>query len=273
MLRGLYSAGAGMMAQQRQQEMHTNNLSNAETPGYKADQGSLRKFPNMIAAAMGTQAAPNGAPRIGELTTGVYMQERTPNFRQGDVQETGNNTDVALFQSDVPVDEETGEEAMLAFNVAAEDGEIRYTRNGNFTIDQDGFLTTAQGNYILDTEGEPVELDNDQIRISPEGEVFDEDETLITQLDVSVIPDPTNLVKEGEGLLNYEGEAAIASAVGDEDISYQLQQGFVERSNVDAQQTTAQMMNAMNTFEMNQTVLQAYDQNLERTVNDIGRIQ
>nr|WP_308417932.1 flagellar basal body protein [Halalkalibacter okhensis] len=55
MLRGMYGAAAGMIAQQQRQEMLTNNLANANTPGFKADQASLRAFPNMLVKAMNTQ--------------------------------------------------------------------------------------------------------------------------------------------------------------------------------------------------------------------------
>lgn len=259
-----------MISQQRKQEMLTNNMANIETPGYKADQASLRKFPNMLVQAMGTQQG-HGHP-VGELTTGVYMQERTPNFLQGDMQESGNNTDIALLQGAVPVNEETGAEAMLAYQVVNEEDEIRYTRNGNFTVDGAGFLTTSGGFYVQGVDGEPIAVENEDFRVDETGTVLGADDAVLGQLNIAVIPDPAQLVKEGEGLFNYEGAEEIVTAVDNEEAVYQLQQGFIERSNVDGQQTMTEMMNAMRTFEANQKMLQAYDQSLERTVNDIGRI-
>ncbi|WP_444685225.1 flagellar hook-basal body protein [Alkalicoccus luteus] len=263
MLRGLYTAGAGMIAQQRRQEMLTNNMANAETPGYKADQASMRTFPNMLLEARGGNG-PHG--RIGALATGVYMQERTPNFRQGDVQETGNSLDVALLEGTLP------EGAALMFETASEDG-ARYTRSGSFTVDAEGFLTTPSGNYILDTDGNEIEAGSEQITITPEGQVLDADDNEIAQLSIVVIPEAAQLVKEGEGLFAYEGEEAAVTAVGNEEAPYTLEQGFIERSNVDSRQTMTEMMNMMRTFEANQKMLQAYDQSLERAVNDIGRVQ
>ncbi|SDO07426.1 flagellar hook-basal body protein [Alkalicoccus daliensis] len=271
MLRGLYTAGAGMIAQQRKQEMLTNNMSNIETPGYKADQASMRKFPNMLIQALGTQQNGPGSSVVGELTTGVYLQEQTPNFRQGDMQETGNNTDIALLQALVPVNE-AGEEAMLAYEVQNEAGEVRYSRNGNFAVDAQGFLTTPAGYYVQGTDGEPINTGNENFRVDEAGNVLGAEDELLGQINIAVIPDPVQLVKEGQGLLNYEGEEEIVTAVNNAEVTYQLQQGFVERSNVDAQQTMTEMMNAMRTFEANQKMLQAYDQSLERAVNDIGRI-
>ncbi|PYZ92519.1 flagellar biosynthesis protein FlgC [Salipaludibacillus keqinensis] len=274
MLRGLYAAGSGMIAQQRRQEMLSNNLSNINTPGHKGDQSSLRAFPNMLIQAMGTDhPRSHGTNRVGELSTGVYMQEQTPNFRQGDMQETDNTTDVALLQGLVPTDEETGEDAMLVYETLNNDGDLRYTRNGNFTVDGQGFLTSSQGHYILGIDGEPINVQNDQIRVDSNGEIFSTvDEELLGQINVAVVTDPTQLVKEGEGFLRYEGENDVFTAVDNEDVTYQLQQGFIERSNVDASQTVTEMMTALRAFEANQKVLQAYDQSMERAVNDIGRI-
>ncbi|MDG5787286.1 flagellar hook-basal body protein [Evansella sp. AB-P1] len=273
MLRGLYTAGAGMIAQQRRQEMLTNNMANADTPGFKADKASLRSFPNQLLQAMGTNHTQKyGTNRIGELSTGVYLQEKTPNFRQGDIQETFNTTDMALLQSVVPQDEETGQDAMLAFVVQNSDGETRYTRNGNFTFDGQGFLTTSHGHYVLDINGEPINVGSEDFRVSRNGEVFDINDEVIGQMNVSVIPDPTQLVKEGNGLLRYDGENDIVTALGNEEVTFQIAQGFVERSNVDASQTMTEMMNALRSFEANQRVLQAYDRSLERAVNDVGRI-
>ncbi|PRO65776.1 flagellar hook-basal body protein [Alkalicoccus urumqiensis] len=272
MLRGLYTAGSGMIAQQRRQEMLTNNMSNLETPGYKADQSSLRKFPNMIATEMSKHNQPFSRPQIGELTTGVYMQDIHPNFRQGDVQETGNSTDAALFQSTVPETEDGGP-ALLAYEVQNDDGDIRYTRTSSFTVDGAGLLTTNNGHYVLGTDGEPIEAGSEEIVITDDGTVTDTEGIELGQLNVALIPDPSQLVKEGGDLLRYDGEEAIGTAVGNDEAQYQIQQGFVERSNVDPRQTMTELMTTMRTFELNQKALQAYDQSLERTVNDVGRIQ
>ncbi|MDQ0257221.1 flagellar basal-body rod protein FlgG [Evansella vedderi] len=267
MLRGLYTAGAGMIAQQRRQEMLTNNMANANTPGFKADQASMRSFPNQLLKAMGTNHMQKfGTNRIGELTTGVYLQEATPNFIQGALQETFNTTDIALLQGNVPG------QVTLMYSVENNEGEVRYTRNGNFTFDGQGFLTTSQGNYVLDAAGERIQVGNEDFRVTRNGEILDADEQLIAQLNVAVIPDAGQLVKEGNGLFRYGGEEQVVTAVNNDGVTYQLQQGFIEQSNVDTAQTMTEMMTALRTFEANQRVLQAYDRSMERAVNDIGRI-
>jgi flagellar basal-body rod protein FlgF len=272
MIRGFYTAAAGMISQQRRQEMLTNNLANAETPGFKEDDASLRAFPNLLIKAIGTDNRPLGKSHyVGELSTGVYLQESTPNFRQGEMQETTNNTDIALIQGAVPVNEATGQLGALFFTVEDAAGELRYSRNGNFTIGGNGFLTANGGFYVLDNDGARINVGNEDFKINRDG-LITIDGNELAQLNVVLVEDAHQLVKEGSGLLRYEGELPIATAIGNGDVTYQLMQGFVERSNVDTARTMTEMMTAFRAFEANQKVLQAYDRSMEKAVNEIGRL-
>lgn len=273
MIRGFYQAASGMVAQQRQTEMLGDNLANVHTPGYKSDHSALRTFPNMLIQAMyNGDAGTNGS--IGDLATGVYMQERTADVRQGDLRDTGVGTDVALLQGVLEPEAETGEPGMLLFAVQGENGDMQYTRNGNFAVDGQGFLTTGQGHYIMGTDGEPLEVENEGFTLEGNGEITTDSDEYAGQLEIAYAPDPQQLVKTGSGLLQNEGEdpAALPSAVGEGAYPYELQQHFLERSNVDIGQTMTDMTQAYRQFEANQTVLQAYDQNMQRAVNDIGSI-
>lgn len=271
MLRGLYGSAAAMIAQQQRQEMLTNNLANANTPGFKADQAALRSFPNMLIKAMDTS---NGFPKshvVGELTTGVYLQERMPNFRQGDLQETRNNTDLALLQAQVPVNPETGRPGALFYTIQNADGEVRYSRNGNLTVDGQGYLINGQGAYILNDQGNTIQVWNENFKVENDGSVIDDQGVFLGQIGVAYAEDPMQLVKEGNGSFRFD-EGELPLALGNPEITYQIKQGFVERSNVDAQQTMTEMMNTYRVFEANQKVLQAYDRSLEKAVNEVGRI-
>ena len=105
-----------------------------------------------------------------------------------------------------------------------------------------------------------------------EGVLLNEAGDNFGQINVAFVADPDQLVKEGNGLLRYEGGQPVVSAIGNGNVSYQLQQGFIERSNVDAGQTMSEMMTAFRAFEANQKVLQAYDRSMEKAVNEIGRV-
>jgi flagellar basal-body rod protein FlgF len=267
-LRGFYAAASGMLSQQRRVEMLTNNIANANTPGYKADQASLRAFPEMLLANLHTTS---GRRSIGEINTGVYMQEMMPLFVQGDIKETGQNTDIALIDGNIPTDAETGMKGALFFVVENGNGEIRYTRNGNFTLDAEGFLTTQDGFYVLDENGERIQLASENFKVAQDGTIFEND-LPVTRINIAFAANPNSVVKEGNGLFRSEA-GVLPSAIGNPNVTYQLQQGFLERSNVDLARSMTEMMSAYRAFEANQKILQAYDKSMDKAVNDIGRIR
>ncbi|MBS4190117.1 flagellar hook-basal body protein [Bacillus sp. FJAT-49705] len=272
MFRGFYTAASGMIAQQRRTEMLTNNMANANTPGFKADQSSLRAFPEMLLTRFDqqTSSTPKGVnlpfnKKIGSLNTGVYMQETIPAFMQGDLKETGISTDIALMDVSLP------ENSSVFFTVAGPNGEQQYTRNGNFTVDGQGFLTTASGLYVLDEAGKQIQLTSDQFTVNENGVLTGEaGET--ARLGIAFSNDPNRLIKQGDGLYRTEDGNALGSAYNEAGGGFKLQQGFIERSNVDVGRTMTDMMTAYRAFEANQKVLQAYDRSMERAANEIGRI-
>jgi flagellar basal-body rod protein FlgF len=272
MLKGFYTAASGMLTQQRRTEMLANNMANINTPGFKGDQASLRAFPEMLLQRVQQQPGINAPIQktIGSLNTGVYMQEAIPMFLQGNIKETTMKTDVALLDINFPSDPETGRAGSVFFTVENADGEARYTRNGNFTLDGAGFLTTASGMYVLDPQGNRIQLSSDQFSINEEGYITGSNgET--GRLGVGYSQDPLSMVKEGDGLFRSEA-GALVNAYNTNGIQFKMQQGYLEQSNVDASQTMTDMMTAYRAFEANQKVLQAYDTSLQKAVNEVGRI-
>ncbi|KKB36544.1 flagellar hook-basal body protein [Bacillus thermotolerans] len=277
MFRGFYTAASGMIAQQRRTEMLSNNMSNANTPGYKADQTSLRAFPEMLLQRLDQVSVPGKQKvslpsnvTIGSVNTGVYMQETMPGFSQGDLRETGLATDVALLDVNMPVNEDTGQAGTVFFKVQGEDGVERYTRNGNFTVDAAGFLTAASGSYVLDSEGNRIQLNSDQVAISDTGEITAEGEPA-GQLGVAFAENPYLLIKEGNGLFRLE-DGELPDAVEGENMQFRMQQGFLEASTTDTTRTMTDMMSAYRVFEANQKVLTAYDRSMEKAANEVGRV-
>ncbi|WP_153126317.1 flagellar hook-basal body protein [Peribacillus tepidiphilus] len=278
MLRGFYTAASGMIAQQRRTEMLTNNLSNANTPGFKADQSSVRAFPEMLLRRMDQVTVPTQKklnlpfnPVVGGLNTGVYMQEAIPAFRQGDIIATDKKTDIALVDLQIPVNEENGKRGTVFFTVMNANGEERYTRNGNFTLDQQGFLTTSSGYYVLDDQGNRIQLNSDQFVVDENGIILENNQP-VARLSVAYADNPYRLIKEGDGLYRTEDGQPLANAFNNANVQFKLQQGYIEQSNVDTARTMTDMLTAYRAFEANQKVLQAYDKSLEKTVNEIGRI-
>lgn len=271
LLRGLYMATSGMIAQQRQQETISNNLANVNTPGYKADNAVLKSFPEMLIRQLGTKQIPtlHGLKlpvnrQVGSLHTGVYTQETIPSFLQGFIRETGMTTDMAIIDGVFP--EETG---ALFFTVQNENGDTRYTRNGNFTVDGQGFLTTNEGYYVLDTSGNPIQTNGYDFIVSPDGQI--NGEGVAAELGIVYFANANDLVKGEDNLFNPEGDSQPEDPTV-ADVTFTVQQRFLEQSNVDPQQSMTQMLQAYRAFEQNQQVLKIYDDSLGRAVNEIGRL-
>ncbi|MEW9110794.1 flagellar hook-basal body protein [Cytobacillus gottheilii] len=278
MFKGFYTVASGMLAQQRRTEMLSNNMANANTPGFKADQSAIRSFPEMLLQRMDQQSIPTekglnipGNTTIGSISTGVYMQEVIPNFLQGDIKETGLNTDVSLINVNVPDNGEEDAVGSVFFTVTGPSGEERYTRNGNFTLDGAGYLTTASGLYVLDDAGQQIQLTSDDFSINEEG-ILTGANGEVARLGVAYTDNANRLIKEGDGLYRTEDGNNLPSAYLAGGVQFNLQQGFLERSNVDVSRTMTDMMTAYRAFEANQKVLQAYDRSMEKAANEVGRI-
>lgn len=279
MFKGFYTVATGMVAQQRKTEILTNNMANANTPGFKSDQTTIRSFPDMLMSAVNSTTIPteNGFAvknlnPIGALNAGVYLQETMPNQAQGQIYSTGLNTDIALINGAMPTDETSGNSGQIFFRLENEAGTESYTRNGNFTLDGQGNLVNPQGLFVLDANGERLQFNNDNIRISSDGAIFDENDIQIGTLGVAFSENPDVLVKLDNGLFNTLDGADLPSAYGQANVQFSMQQQYLEGSNVDASKAMTDLLTAYRAFEANQKVLQAYDKSMEKAVTEIGRV-
>lgn len=287
MLRGLYTAASGMIAQQRRHDTVTNNISNINTPGYKQTNAVTRSFPEMLLSMTGVEGAKN--TQIGRWTSGVMAEEALSIHLQGDLMQTNQASDFALI-SNIEVEglafDESGKaisdngevvfQPQAFFTVQDANGEIRYTRGGKFTVNGEGFLLTSDGSNVLGTDGAPIQLPagiglgtlkltDDQRFVDSEGQEIGA-QLLITRID-----NPNELVREGNGNFRFvDGEGEARPIEAGERI--EVRQGYVERSNVDSAQAAVDLMSALRAYEANQKVIQFYDQSLQKAANDIGRI-
>ncbi|RTR32963.1 flagellar hook-basal body protein [Robertmurraya yapensis] len=277
MFKGFYTVASGMLAQQRKTEMLTNNMANANTPGFKAEQSSMRAFPEMLLKSYETKQIPTekgmsltSGQIVGSINTGVYMQEAMPNFIQGALQDTGQKTDLALIDSLMPTNED-GIKGTVFFTVQNAAGDTRYTRNGDFTLDGQGYLTTGSGYYVLDREGDRIQLSSDQFAVDGNG-YLQGAAGENANLGIAFSANPYQMVKEGNGLYRTADGVELGDARAAAGVDFNLQQGFLEGSNVDTGRTMTDMLTAYRAFEANQKVLQAYDKSMEKAANEVGRI-
>jgi flagellar basal-body rod protein FlgG len=277
-----------MIAQQRRHDAVTNNIANLNTPGYKAMNSMTRAFPEMLVSAMGGDNVRSGP--IGKINTGVFAEENRLSFGQGDLSETDRPQDLAIV-SDILVDgaifdasgkyvDENGNvifQPQAFFTVQAADGERQYTRDGSFKTGLDGTLLTADGAPVLGVNGQPIVLNGswEDISVGADGVLYSKalQEPLpgSPQLMITVVNDPNQLVRQGNGRFRYAGDpAGIRPLAADDRV--QIRQGYLERSNVDAAQSMVDIMSALRAYEANQKVIQFYDSSLQKAVNEIGKI-
>jgi len=281
MLRGIDTAVSGMLAVQRRQEALTNNLANIETPGYKKVDTTLRAFPEVLLERINdSKTSPTGnAPGfswVGSMQQGVYAQENISSFLQGDLVTTNNPFDAAIDDRSLPL--KNGQKPSAFFAVENAEGDIRYTRNGRFTVDETGQLVTAEGFKVLNNQGNPVQADpklaSSEVSINAKGElILNPDQPgkrkVVDTIGLVLIQNPNNLIKEGNGLFRLDGKKP-APMTG-LPAGVQLHHKMIEKSNVDPTMTMTNMMENVRLYEANQKVLQAYDRSLE-LLNSIGRV-
>lgn len=289
MLRGLYTAASGMIAEQRRHDTVTNNIANLNTPGYKADNSVNRAFPEMLLSAIGGGEDAKQGP-IGKLNTGVFAEENLLGMTQGDMMETDRPQDMAIM-SDILVNGVTFDasgksvdangnvtyQPQAFFTVQSPDGERRYTRNGSFQSAADGTLVNADGLPVLGTNGQPIVVPGswDDVTVTADGRLLDKHTGAPLagnpQLLLTRVNNPNDLVADGNSLFRYAGQPAGISQVQAGD-RVEIHQGSLERSNVDASQSMVDIMSALRAYQANQKVIQFYDSSLDKAVNEVGKV-
>jgi len=144
-----------MLASMRRMELVTNNLANAQTVGFKQDRSALSTFEELMLQQDG--ASSTNGQKLGELGMASVAEEPMIDFTQGALEETGRDLDMAL-------------EGPGFFTVQTPDGP-RYTRDGGFTRDAFGRLSTTEGHLVLDTANNPITIPGGKMTVGQDGAV------------------------------------------------------------------------------------------------------
>ena len=267
MIKGLYTGTMGMLACMTKTEVIANNLANSSTTGFKRDIAVFKSYPDMgIRRLHDNYIVPPLAkvdlrPPVGSLGTGVEVNEIPPIFEQGAVRETFRKLDFALSGDGF-------------FTVKTKDGE-KYTRNGSFSVNREGYLTDYENNPVLGEKG-PLYLGQKDFTVNEKGEIFtlekkDGEPEAFKKIDSFVVVD-----FEQKRALNKVGnsffEESEWSGRKNPARNYTVNQGFLEMSNVNVIGEMVSLIEAQRSYEFNQRVVTSHDQLLDRAVNDLGRI-
>ena len=262
MLRSLFTSATGLSAQQFNLDVVANNLANVSTLGFKKSRADFQDLVYQTIQAPGSQSGPGTTlPTGGQVGLGVSSGLTVPIYSQGTIQNTGNETDIAIQGNGF-------------FAVQLPDGTVGYTRAGSFTADATGRLVTSQG-YPLKPEI-IVPNPHTSINISPGGEVSvtqpgQQNSTVVGTLQLTTFPNPAGLRAAGGNIFtpsNASGNATDA-APGTQGTGTLLAKS-VESSNVDVVEEMVRMIVLQRAYDTNSKVIQAADEMLS-TTNSIKR--
>ncbi|MFW6306725.1 MAG: flagellar basal-body rod protein FlgF [Bacillota bacterium] len=248
MIKGLFTAASGMTAKQRQLDVVSNNLANVNNTGFKKDGNIQKSFKEVLLNRI--EGSKNPVP-LGEVGGGVMTEETFTNFTQGGVRQTGNQLDIAIEGS--------------GFFVVDTPQGLRYTRDGNFTLNEDGQIVTQQGYPVMGERGPLQTIAGQSINIDGDGQLYLGD-IRGDQIRVANFENNQALEKTGDNL--YMTEADPQEADGD----YQLRQGYLENSNVNIVEEMANMIQVTRHYEANQKVITSIDSTLNKAVNEVARL-
>ncbi len=239
---GLYAACAGLVARTQALDLAANNLANTGTDGYK---GEVATFRSVLANA---SAASNPvAQAVNDY--GVLGDSRT-DFVQGTLERTGSDFDFAL-------------QGQGWFVVQAGKQQI-YTRNGNFHVDRNGNLATADGNPVLGTQG-PIAIPPGKLSVSGNGTIS-VDGALAGQLKIVGFASGTALTPIGASYFSAPAKSEAASHAG-------LVQGSLENSNVNAVSAAVDLVTLQRHADLLQQALTTFHSNFNRiAAQDLPKI-
>lgn len=258
MVKGLYTAYTGMINEQHRMDVLTNNLANADTNGFKKEGATSQSFDSVLAYKIKDITEGNRlAKRIGVNNPGVKIGEGYTDFSEGPIKTTGNTYDLALT--------DRGFFAVEFTNKAGETS-VKYTRDGDFTLTQEGRLVTRDGDPVLSEDGQPIEIDPlKEVQINTSGQIIQDDRVVAT-IQVTDFEDYNYLERYGENYFQ-----PIEGAVETE-APAQVYSGYLETSNMSVVTEMVNMITVSRAYESNQKIITTIDGTLDIAANQLGRI-
>jgi len=264
MMRALYSAASGTLAQQFNIDVIANNVANVNTSGFKKVRTEFQDLLSQTFKAPGALTAQGTTVPTGiQVGLGTKVSATQRVFLPGSVVQTGNTFDMSI-------------QGEGFFQVLMPSGETAYTRDGSFKMDANGLLVTSDGypmspNITIPTDATQVVISGDgSISVRQPGS-----NTLnaVGNLQLARFSNPAGLESVGRNLFmetpgsgtalqGQPGQGAFAAT--------NIQQGSLEGSNVQIVEELVNLISAQRAFEANSKVISSGDQALQ-TINNIIR--
>ncbi|MBU4440306.1 MAG: flagellar hook basal-body protein [Acetobacterium sp.] len=250
--RGSYSAAAGMLSGQKAINVLANNVANVTTAGYKSQSTIQSTFGEYMASRMSTD------PKIAQadIGAGAYItvnDAQFTDFTQGIFETTNRSVDMAI----------QGQGFFVVQN--ANFGQV-LTRNGQFELDQQGFLTLPGVGQVLNTAGQPIQLTGSDFTVKANGAII-QNGAEVARLNISTVANGADLTQVGEGY--FQSANGFQAA---QNGTYNVLQETLEKSNVDMTLEMSDMIARQNNFTSCTQMLKIFDRISEIASNTIGKI-
>lgn len=269
MVRSLWTAATGMVAQQSNIDVIANNLANVNTTGYKTEVNEFKSLLYQNIQTRTTSANGEQKPVGAQVGLGVRNASVTTVFKDGALLASESDSAFAISGDGL-------------FAVQGEDGNTYYTRNGNFiwTLASNGgiMLSNTDGLPVISSENKPIILSSEymtsRITVTSDGEICYPDETgnaasLGISLGVFQFTNPAGLEKTGDGL--YQESAASGTVMNEATAKNikksQISQGFLEGSGVQVVDEMVNMIAAQRAYELSSKAITASDEMLQQANN------
>lgn len=252
-MRSLNIAATGMLAQQRNVEVISNNLANMNTTAYMRRRTEFHDLLYQNLRRVGSTSSDSGniVPSGVQLGLGVKLAAVYRIHEQGNLAATDNTFDLAV-------------QGKGFFQILLPSGETAYTRDGTFQLDANGQIVTHDG-YTLQP-GITVPNNSIDVTINSSGQVLAKIQGQVAmsnvgQIQLAVFPNEAGLQAEGDNLY-IESPASGAPSTGNPgDTGFgSILQGFLETANVNAVEEISNLISAQRAYEMNSKVIQTSDE-------------
>ena len=259
-MRSLDIAGTGMLAQQTNVEVISNNIANMTTTGFKRSRAEFQDLIYQNLRRVGANSSDTGAilpsgaqVGLGVKTAGIYRISE-----QGNLQQTSNSLDLAIQGSGY-------------FQVTLPSGDTAYTRDGTFGLSPTGQIVTGDGYAVVPgltvpSNAQSVTIDAaGEVQVSLPGQTAPQ---LIGQLQLAVFPNEAGLEAQGDNLLlQTAASGAPVTGVPASPGFGSVQQGFIETSNVNVVSEITNLITAQRAYEMNSKVITSSNEMLQTLTN------
>jgi flagellar basal-body rod protein FlgG len=234
---GLIESTETMLAQAQRLNQITNNLANVDTPGYKKEDVT---FWEML------YTTNQNRQRVGKALKVLTNQQ------EGAIKNTGNQFDFAIAGNGF-------------FKLQTPQG-IRYTRAGNFLLNNEGQLVNPAGHLVLG-EGGPIVIAGNDVAVDAAGRIR-VDGADAGRLDIATFTSLTDIEKEGTNLFRLKEGVGEEVAATD----FTLKQGSLETANVSLVNEMTAMIDLHRAYEAQQTVIRTFDEIDDKAISTVGKL-